>query len=71
MHGDAQASVIVVAHILPIGFRVMALECWPGELSRWGVGDFLPEPLGRFDVGALVDSHAELSLNPPIDMLCQ
>src|SRR5215831_4866297 len=55
--GDAEATVVAVAHVLAHGPWVVALQSCPPELVRCSGGQGQPELLGRRNVGALVDLH--------------
>lgn len=56
--------MIGVAHVLPHGLRVMALQRRGEELIRRGVGNPQPEPLGRFQIGVLMDEDTEGQVGP-------
>src|ERR1700752_262410 len=56
---DAEAAVIVLAHVLPYGPWVVVFQGRRAELIRWCPSNPKPELLGRFYVCALVDVDPE------------
>jgi len=51
--------VVARANLLSVGSGIVPLERRLGELIRRGTGDLLPELLGSFHIGTLVDVYAE------------